>query len=163
MDYPNLKPLDELDRKIVRTLQADGRISNVELARRVSLSPPAVHARIRRLEEQGYITGYRGMVQREYLGYDMLCFVHIGTALNSPEQIGEVRSALAEIPEVLECHHITGDFDYLIKVVVRNRQDLDHFVVNKLATISGIDRINTSIVLTEVKNTTQIPVVSNTD
>ena len=93
MDYPNLKPLDELDRKIVRTLQADGRISNVELARRVSLSPPAVHARIRRLEEQGYITGYRGMVQREYLGYDMLCFVHVGTALNSPEQIGEALNA----------------------------------------------------------------------
>lgn len=163
MSYPNLKPLDELDRKIVRTLQADGRISNVELARRVSLSPPAVHARIRRLEEQGYITGYRGMVRREYLGFDLLCFIQIGLQLSSPEQIERVRSALAEMPEVLECHHITGDYDYLVKVVVRNRQDLDQFVVSRLAAIGGIDRIKTSLVLTEVKNTTQVPVLSNSD
>lgn len=159
MEYSHLKPLDALDRKIVRTLQSDGRISNVELARRVNLSPPAVHARIRRLEEQGYIIGYRGMVRREYLGYDMLCFIHIGLKLTSAEQIEKVRSTVADMPEVLECHHITGDFDYLVKVVVRNRQDLDHFVTNRLTPIDGIERIKTSLVLTEIKNTTQIPVL----
>ena len=156
--YPDWKPLDELDREIVKTLQSDGRISNVELARRVRLSPPAVHARIRRLEEQGFIRCYRAIIEREHLGFDLLCFVQVGLHVHSPEQIEEIRTTIAEMPEVLECHHVTGEYDYLLKLVVRNRKELEQFIMNRLAPVTGLARINTSLVLNEIKNTTEIPV-----
>ncbi len=158
IQYPQWKPLDELDREIVRTLQNDGRISNVELARRVNLSPPAVHARIKRLEEQGYIRCYRAIVEREHLGYDILCFVHLSLQLNSTEQVEQARTAIVNMPEVLECHHVTGEFDYLLKVIVRNRKELEQFVISRLTPVGGLARIHTSMVLNEIKNTTEIPV-----
>ena len=158
LQYSQVKPLDELDREIVQTLQRDGRISNVELARRVSLSPPAVHARIKRLEDQGYIRSYTAIVDREHLGYDMICFIHISLQIHTTDQVEQVRQSIIDMPEILECHHVTGEFDYLLKLIVRNRKDLEHFVINRLTPIPGIARIHTSLVLTEIKNTTEVPV-----
>ncbi|MCB9137420.1 MAG: Lrp/AsnC family transcriptional regulator [Caldilineaceae bacterium] len=151
--------IDGLDQKILQELQENGRITNAELARRINLSPPAVHARIRRLEEAGYIRGYVALTDGEMLGYDMLCFVHILLAAHNSEQIETVRAALLGMPQVLECHHVTGEYDYILKVVARNRQALERFLVDQLTPVPGLTRIHTNLVLNTVKQTTCLPIL----
>jgi Lrp/AsnC family leucine-responsive transcriptional regulator len=150
--------LDATDKLILQILQEEGRLSNAELARRVSLSPPATHARLRRLEEDGFIRQYAALLDREKAGFDMLCFVQISLQLHQPQQVEAVRAAIREMPEVLECHHVTGEYDYLLKVVIHNRKDLERFVLERLTPVPGVARIHTSLVLTEVKATTALPV-----
>ncbi len=149
---------DSTDKAILDILQSEGRISNAELARRVNLSPPATHARLRRLEESGLVRGYAALLDRERAGFDMLCFVQISLQLHQPEQVEAVRSAIRDMPEVLECHHVTGEYDYLLKVVIHNRKDLERFVLERLTPVPGVARIHTSLVLSEVKSTTALPV-----
>jgi len=149
--------LDPTDKLILQILQEEGRLSNAELARRVNLSPPATHARLRRLEEDGYIRQYAALLDRERTGFDMLCFVQISLQLHQPQQVEAVRAAIREMPEVLECHHVTGEYDYLLKVVIHNRKDLERFVLERLTPVPGVARIHTSLVLTEVKATTALP------
>jgi DNA-binding Lrp family transcriptional regulator len=149
--------LDELDRSILNILQNEGNLSNVELARRIHLSPPATHARVRRLEELGVIRQYAALLEREQLGFDMLCFVHINLQRHQPQEVESLREAIRQMPEVLECYHITGEFDYLLKVVVHDRKGLERFVIERLTPVPGIARIHTSLVLSEVKSTTAIP------
>jgi DNA-binding Lrp family transcriptional regulator len=148
---------DRFDLAILRELQGNGRISNANLARRVHLSPPAVHARVRRLERDGVIRQYTALLDGEKVGYDMLCFVHLSLQRHQPRQVRDVREALEKMPEVLECYHVTGEHDYLLKVVIRNRKDLDRFVVEQLTPVPGIARVHTSIALNEVKSTTVLP------
>jgi Lrp/AsnC family transcriptional regulator, leucine-responsive regulatory protein len=149
--------LDKVDKSLLRALQADGRLSNVEIARKISLSPPAAHARLRRLEKDGYIRQYTAVVDREKAGYDLLCFIHISLQMHQVAQVEKFREATRKMPEVLECHHITGEYDYLLKVVLKNRKDLERFVADKLTPIPGVARIHTSLVFTEVKSTMALP------
>ncbi|MDJ0839483.1 MAG: Lrp/AsnC family transcriptional regulator [Acidobacteriota bacterium] len=148
--------LDDIDRAVLDLLQTNCRISNADISRRVHLSPPAVHARIRRLEESGLITRYVGLLDRERAGFDMMCFVHIGLQLHQADQVQAVRDAFTALPEVLECYHLTGEFDYLLKIVVRNRKELERFA-SKITPIPGVARIQTSLVLTDVKAVTKLP------
>ncbi|MBI3164015.1 MAG: Lrp/AsnC family transcriptional regulator, partial [Chloroflexi bacterium] len=108
--------LDNVDKSLLRALQVDGRLSNVELARKISLSPPATHARLRRLEKDGYIRNYTAVVNREKAGYDLLCFIHISMQMHQLDQVDRFRKTIRQMAEVLECHHITGEYDYLLKV-----------------------------------------------
>ena len=153
----SLETLDELDLDILKILQEDGRVSNADLARQVNLSPPAVHARVRRLEKQGFIRQYTALLAPEKVGYDMLCIVHMSLTRHEQTQVEAVRVAIEAMPEVLECYHLTGEFDYLMKVVIRNREDLARFVLRRLTPLPGIGRIQTGIVLSAVKSTTVIP------
>ncbi|HBX68186.1 MAG TPA: AsnC family transcriptional regulator [Chloroflexi bacterium] len=150
--------LDELDKAILEILQAEARISNAELARRVNLSPPATLARVRRLEETGYISRYVTILDQKQAGYDMLCFVRVSLQLHDSEQVNGFREAVQQMSEVLECHHVTGDYDYILKVVARNTKDLENFLINQLTPIPGVARIYTSLVLNEVKSSTVIPI-----
>ncbi len=154
MIQENLHPLDAA---ILRELQNDGRISTVELARRVHLSPPATHARVKRLEKAGLIRQYGATLDREKAGFDLLCFIQITIQLHQPQQVEKFRTLVRQMPEVLECHHITGEYDYLLKVALRNRKDLERFVVKQLTPIPGVARIHTSMVLSENKATTALP------
>jgi len=149
--------LDNIDKSLLRALQADGRLSNVELARKINLSPPATHTRLRKLEKDGYIRQYTAIVDREKAGFDLLCFIHISLQMHQVTQVEKFREATRKMPEVLECHHITGEYDYLLKVVLHNRKDLESFVVGKLTPIPGVARIHTSLVFTEVKSTMTLP------
>jgi len=160
LDNPATTELDELDKKILDVLQADGRISNAELARRIKLSPPATLSRIRRLEEQGIIRQYTALLDQDKMGFDMLCFINVSLQMHQFDQVEKFRAIIARMPEVLECYHITGEFDYLLKVAIRNRKDLERFVVNQLTPIPGVARIYTSLVLTEVKSTTVLPLTA---
>lgn len=150
--------LDDTDRAILQALQANGRISNAELARLVNLSPPATHARVRRMEEQGLIRQYVALLDREAAGFEMLCLVNVSMERHQRKDIERLRSIVQEMPEVLECHHVTGEFDFLLKVVVHNRKELERFVVDRLTTVPGIANIRTSLVLSEIKATTALPI-----
>jgi Lrp/AsnC family leucine-responsive transcriptional regulator len=150
--------LDETDKTILRLLQADGRVSNAEIARQVGLSAPATHARVKRLEENGVVRQYSTLLDREAIGYDMVCFINVSLQLHQFEAIERFKELMQDMPEVLECYHITGEFDYLLKAVFRNRDELQEFVVNKLTPIPGMARINTSLALTEIKATQQLAI-----
>ena len=150
--------LDETDKTILRLLQADGRVSNAEMARQVGLSAPATHARVRRLEQAGVIRQHATLLDREAIGFDMVCFINVSLQLHQFEAIERFKELVQDMPEVLECHHITGEFDYLLKAVFRSRDELQEFVVNKLTPIPGMARINTSLVLIEIKATQQLPI-----
>ncbi len=149
--------LDELDIAILRELQVEGRISNAELARRISLSQPAVHNRVKRLEERGYIRQYVALLDKEKMGYDMVCFINIRMQLHQQDRIDDFKSRIRQLPQILECHHLTGEYDYLLKVVIRNRKDLERFVVENLTPMPGVEQIQTSVVFSEVKATTALP------
>jgi DNA-binding Lrp family transcriptional regulator len=111
--FPNL---DEKDLALLQYLQQDARMTNTELARRVDLSPPGLQRRIRKLEENGVIERYVTLVSREALGFDMLCFVQVTLQRHEPEANKGFKDVVQAMPEVLECYHITGEYDYLLKV-----------------------------------------------
>lgn len=150
--------LDDLDLSILRILQENGRISNVALAEEISLSPPATLTRLKRLESQGYIYNYVALLDWKRMGYDMLCFVNISLQMHQPEEVAKFRKRISQLPEVLECHHVTGEFDYILKLAIKNREDLDRFVMKQLTPIPGIARIYTSLALNEIKVTTALPI-----
>lgn len=150
--------LDERDRELLRHLQEDARITNAELARRVDLSPPGLQKRLRKLEEAGVIEGYATLLNREAVGYDMLCFVQVTLQRHEPEAVRRFRKLVQEMPEVLECYHLTGEYDYLLKVVVRNRKHLEVFLMETLTPIPGMDKIRTSLVLSNIKVTTAVSI-----
>lgn len=148
--------LDEQDLAILRALQAEN-LSNVELARRVSLSAPATHARVKRLETLGYIHRTVAVLDRERLGYDLLCFITVTLQMHKPVDVQKFRDTVLAAPEVLECHHVTGDYDYILKVALKGRQDLQRFLMDVLTPISAVARLHTRVVLDEVKSTTELP------
>jgi len=149
--------LDDLDRQILKELQEDGRLSSVELARRVGLSTSATHARIKRLEQDGYVDRYVALLNWEQAGYDMVCFVNDSLQMHQPDSVTAFKAAVQAMPEVLEAFHVTGEFDYLLKVAIRNRKDLERFVLHRLTPIAGVARIYTSLVLSVVKASTALP------
>ena len=150
-------PIDELDKRIIALLQSNARISNAELARRINLSPPATYARVKRLEETGFIQQYTTRINRQGAGFDMLCFISVSLQLHDINQVNGFHEAVLGMPEVLECHHVTGEYDYLLKVVAKNTDDLEDFLMHRLTPIPGVARIHTSLILREVKNVTDIP------
>lgn len=150
--------MDEKDRQLLKHLQGDARLTNTELARRVDLSPPGLQRRLRKLEDSGVIEQYVTLLDREAVGFDMLCFVQVTLLRHEPESIQRFKEIVQDMPEVLECHHITGEFDYLLKVIVRNREHLEKFLVEKLTPVPGMDKIRTSLVLREIKTTTDLPI-----
>lgn len=151
------KVLDKVDVHILDILQKQAQISNTEIAKQVNLSPPAVHSRIKRLEQEGYISRQVAILNQEKLGFDLLCFIFISTDIHKAEELNELEQALMAMPEVLECQCLTGEYDYLLKVANKNRKDLQDFIrkLNKL----GITKIQTSLALREVKYSTVLPIL----
>ncbi len=150
--------LNETDLAILREVQQDGRISNVELANRIELSPAATHVRLKRLQSHGYIRSYVALLDQEKMGFDMTCFVSISLRMHGSEELAGFRASAKELPQVLECYHVTGEFDYLLKIVVRNRKELQRFVEHELTPIPGVARIYTSLVLDDIKHSTALPI-----
>jgi len=155
--YTYIDMLDGLDKNILQELLKNARISNAELARRVNLSAPATFARVRRLEKNGIIQKYVTVINRKQAGYGVLCFINVRLQLHEIDQVKSFHEAIKEMPMLLECHHITGHYDYLLKVVARSTDDLEDFLLNKLTPIPGIAHIHTCLVLSEVKSSTAIP------
>ena len=151
--------LDRYDRQILEILQHDGRISNQDLADRIGLSPSPCLRRVRTLEEAGLITGYRALLDAKKLGLSLMALIGISMDQHTPERFANLESAIAEIPEILECLLITGQqSDYQLKVVVRDMDAYQDLLLNKITRIQGVTGVHTSFVLRKVVDRTSLPV-----
>jgi Lrp/AsnC family leucine-responsive transcriptional regulator len=151
--------LDRYDRQILEILQHDGRISNQDLADRIGLSPSPCLRRVRTLEEAGLITGYRALLDAKKLGLSLMALIGISMDQHTPERFANLESAIAEIPEILECLLITGQqSDYQLKVVVRDMDAYQDLLLNKITRIQGVTGVHTSFVLRKVVDRSRLPV-----
>lgn len=148
--------LSERDRRLLDLLQYNARSTNAELAEIVGLSTSGVQKRVKKFEEQGLIAHHASILDRKALGYDMLCFIDVVLRAHDQEQVRAFDAAIQELADIQECHRLTGNSDYLLKVVVRNREQLDHFLMNVLMPFPAVDRVHTRVVLKEIKETTAI-------
>jgi len=150
--------MDDIDRRLLRDLQANGRITNQELAQRNSLSPAACHERVRRLKEQGYIKGYTAILDPDKLDRSLLIFVEIHLDRTTSDIFDDFAAAIRKMPDVLECHMVAGGFDYLVKARVADMEAYRRFLGDTLVRLPGVRETRTYAVLEEVKNTLAIPV-----
>lgn len=151
------RKLDQIDLAILRELQADGRLTNVELARRVNLSPTPCLERTRRLERGGYIAGYAAILNRDKLGAAMTVFVEVELDRTKPDVFERFKDAVVARPEVLECHLIAGGFDYLVKVALSDMDAYRDFLGRVLVSMPGVKATHTYVVMEAVKATTAVP------
>ena len=148
--------LDATDKKILTILQNKGRITNARLAQEVGLSPPAVLERVRRLEATGIIEKYVAILNRHQAGFDIQTIVMVCLSHHQISSLQDVKERLTQMPEVLECHQLTGEVDFLLKVVVKDMKSYTDFVNNKLSGIPGIQNVKTSFILDTLKNCTAL-------
>jgi Lrp/AsnC family transcriptional regulator, leucine-responsive regulatory protein len=146
--------MDAIDHRLVDLLQRNGRATQLELAKTVGLSQPAVAERIRKLEERGIITGYAARVDAAFLGLDITAFIGVG--IEHPKFFDGFTKKVRDLDEVLECHRVAGEDSYLLKVKTRNTRTLDRLLVEVLRTIPGVTRTHTTIVLAPIKEETHV-------
>ncbi len=151
------RPLDTVDYTILGLLQEDAGRTDVDLARRVALSASGLKKRLRKLEDRGVIQRRVTLLDRNAVDLGLMCFVQINLSHHQADAVRTFCDSISEVPEVLECHFLTGENDYLLKIVARDHVHLEEILANKLATIPSVDRLRTSIVLNEVKRTTALP------
>jgi len=149
--------LDRTDVRILRALQTDGRLSNADLAKRVSASAATCHRRTQRLFDEGYITGTRAFVAPERVGLGALVIVGVVLDRSTPESFAAFESAALEMPFIIDCHLVAGDFDYFLKIRVQDMNDFSRLHGEKLLTLPGVRQTRTFFVMKEV--TDQAPLV----
>lgn len=150
--------LDEIDRRILRALQRNGRMSNAELSEVVNLSPSACHRRVQRMEKDGYIRDYVALLDARKLGVPTTVFVEITLQGQADETLDAFERSVARIPDVLECHLMAGTADYLLKVVAENTEDFARIHRQHLARLPGVAQMQSSFALRTVCKTTALPV-----
>jgi Lrp/AsnC family leucine-responsive transcriptional regulator len=151
--------LDRYDKAILTLLQADGRMSNQDLADEIGLSPSPCLRRVKALEDAGLITGYRALVDAKKLGFSLMALIYISMDQHTPERFASFEAAVTDIPEVLECLLITGQqADYQLKVIVADMDGYQELLLNKITRIKGVTGVHTSFVLRRVVDKTQVPV-----
>jgi len=151
--------LDKYDKLILQVFQQQGRISNQELAEIINLSPSPCLRRVKRLEEAGLIDGYVALINARKLGLTLLSFIQISMDKHTPERFNNFESEISKFPEILECHLITGQSsDYLMKVIVKDMDNFQQFLLNKLTCIEGVSGVHSSFVLKSPVSTTALPV-----
>ncbi|OYW54624.1 MAG: AsnC family transcriptional regulator [Hyphomicrobium sp. 32-62-53] len=144
--------LDALDMAILSALSENGRLSQVELAERIPLSPTAIARRIRALEEKGVIEGYQARVSRSALGLDMTVLVQISLQSQSEILLAEFEKAIAAAPSVVSCHLMSGEDDYVLTVLARDLTDYERIHRQELSRLPGVTRLRSSFALREVKS-----------
>lgn len=153
LDRPKI---DDIDVKILRIMQRRGRITNAKLAAEVGLSAPPMLERVKKLERAGVIEGYRAIVDANRLGRDFFVFAALTVDIKALVDVVRLEADLAAMDEVMECHHIAGEIDFLLKINLPSQEAYKRFVVEKLATIEGLSRIHSWVVLSTVKASTEI-------
>jgi len=149
--------LDNYDRRILEALQQDGRISNVQLASRVNLSESATLRRVRALEEAGMIDRYAALLNQGKVGLTGNVFVQIGLHREEESELAAFEQAVRDIPEVMECYLMTGEFDYLLRVVVADMADFERIHKEGLTRLPGVARVNSSVAIRTVRKKTELP------
>ncbi|WP_417665185.1 leucine-responsive transcriptional regulator Lrp [Pseudidiomarina sp.] len=148
--------IDRIDRKILRILQDDGRISNVNLAQRVGLSPTACNERVRKLEREGVIDSYHARINPAKLGANLMVFVEITLTRTSSDAFAEFGEAVRRTPAILECHLVAGDFDFLIKARVPDMPAYRKLLGETILTMPGVNESRTYVVMEEVKDDNKV-------
>lgn len=157
MKDSSTEDFDRIDLKILRALQSEGRLSNSDLAERVNVSAATCHRRTQRLFEEGYITGVRAEVAPAAVGLGALVMVGVVLDRSTPESFGAFEGAVMELKEVLDCNLVAGDFDYLLKIRVRDMADFNKLHGQKLIALPGVRQTRTFFVMKEVKENARLP------
>ena len=149
--------IDRFDRAILQALQKDGRMSNVQLAAAVNLSESACLRRVRALEEAGMIDRYVALISQAHAGWPGNVLVHIGLHREEESELAAFEEAVRNIPEVMECYLMTGEFDYLLRVVVADMADFERLHKEALTRLPGVARVNSSVAIRTVQKKTELP------
>ena len=148
----SMTKMDDIGRKILRELSQDGRISNLELAERVGLSPSACLRRVQELERSGVITGYRATIDPAKLGMGFLAYVTVGLSTHTKKAQSDFEAAMAGAPEVRECHNITGAIEYLLRIETADLAAYKHFHTEVLGVLPQVHSISTYVVMDSTKD-----------
>jgi len=149
--------LDPIDRKILSELQADGRMTNVELAKRVGISAPPCLRRVRTLEEQGFIRGYHAEVNARELGFEVQVFAMVGLASQAEGDLSAFEQRCRDWPLVRECHMLNGDIDFILKCVAPDLSSFQSFLTGQLLTTPNVESVKTSLVIRGAKDEPGVP------
>jgi Lrp/AsnC family leucine-responsive transcriptional regulator len=149
---------DDTDKKLLELLQHDCKQTNKELSNKLNLSVTAVYERIKKLEREHVVNRYVALVNKEHVEKAFVAFCHIKLVQHSQDYVMKFEKDVANLVEVLECYHISGDYDYLLKVLVKDMQAFREFVVNKLTSIDHIGSTHSMFVISEVKHSTAITI-----
>ncbi|CAA7623897.1 DNA-binding transcriptional dual regulator, leucine-binding [Magnetospirillum sp. LM-5] len=150
--------LDRIDRRILADLQADGRMTNVELARRAGISAPPCLRRVRALEEAGYIRGYHAEIEPHALGFNVTVFAHVGLNSQAEADLKAFEELVLAWPEVRECHMLAGETDFLLKIVAHDWDDYQRFLTTKLTAAPNISHVKSSLAIRNSKHQPGIPI-----
>lgn len=153
-----MKKLDKINRQILNELQEDSSITNAELAERLNLPTTTVFDRVKKLESNGIISKRVAIVNPEKLGKETIAFVSLSLSGHSAKNVQKFWESIESLPEVLECYHISGENDFILKVIVENIRTYETFLLEKLTAIENIGKIKTSFVMSTIKFQTKIPV-----
>jgi Lrp/AsnC family transcriptional regulator, leucine-responsive regulatory protein len=153
-------PLDPIDLRILAALQENARLTNVELARRINLSPSPCLARVKSLEQRGLIRGYVALCDPLALGLSVNVFISVSLERQRKDALETFEQRVSQHPEVMECYLMTGDSDYLLRVVVADMRSLERFIVDHLARIPGVANIRSSFALKQVRYKTALPLAA---
>lgn len=149
-------PFDDIDKNLLEFLQNDSKQTNKELSNKLNLSVTAVYERIKKLEKEGFINKYVALVNKNLVEKPFIAFCHIKLTQHSQDFVMEFEKEVKSLSEVLECYHISGDYDYLLKILVKDIAEFREFLVKKLTSISHIGSTHSMFVINEVKHTTAI-------
>jgi len=149
--------LDDTNLQILRILQEDGSTTNADLARQIGLKPPSVLQRVRKLEQTGIIRNYTAHLDPEKLGFSLTVFAQISLSLHHIDSIDTFVKEISGIPEVLEIHHVSGEYDFLLKLCVRNIRHYERLIRERLAAVKGIAKVQSCFVLASPKETSAVP------
>ncbi len=154
--------LDSIDQKILTELQAEGRITNVELAKRVDISAPPCLRRVRALEEAGLIKGYHAKLDAKALGFHVTVFVQVALSRHTDADLRHFEQLVSDWDAVRECYLMQGDYDFLLKCVLRDLDDFQTFLTNQLSVAPNVDKTRTATVIRAAKHEPGVPMPDNT-
>lgn len=150
--------MDKVDKKILDILQRNGRITNTELAKKVGISPPPTLERVRKLERNGIIDSYVCLLNPEKVGIETFTFVEVILARHGSEAVMKFIDAVNNVEEILDCYHVTGEADFLLKIAVRDIPAYEDLVLHTLTNLPGIQNLKTMVVLSTTKKETRLPI-----
>ncbi len=150
--------MDKIDKQILHLLQKDGKITIKEIAERLHLTTTPIFDRVKKLEKEGLITSYKAILDRKKVGLQLMVFCNVTLNLHQTDFLKKFEKDIQQFPEVIECYHVAGMFDYLIKIYTEDMEQYQQFLSNKLASLENISKVQSSFVMTEVKGFSYIPI-----
>jgi len=149
--------LDKTDFQILKLLQENGRITNLQLSSEIGLSPAPTLERVRKLEQSGLVKSYHAVVDEEKLGFGIKAFMLVNITSHQSDYISKFAEQVNQIEEIVECYHITGSSDFMLKIMVKSIKDYESLVVNRIAKIEQMRNLKTMMIMSTIKNTNSVP------